>query len=295
MEVTSEGLAQHRLDGVIIDCAVFTNLHREHLESHGSFENYLEAKQKLFLKTKQKQVLNIDDPYFEKFANFPALSKVTYGIKNGLINPQRYDLKLQLLGDFNEYNALASLAVADVYGLDMGKAVMTLNTIECIPGRMEEIDSGRGFRVIVDYAHTPDSLRMVYEALRHTQGDNPNHKMICVLGAAGGGRDKWKRPEFGAIAARYCDEIILTNEDPYDENPAQILSEIKSGISNFQFPISNVEEILDRGEAIKTALTMAVSGDIVIITGKGSETSMAVRDGRKIPWSDRNVVLKLIE
>jgi len=298
MEVTSEGLAQHRLTGINIDCAVFTNLRREHLESHGGFENYLKAKQKLFLKAKSRQVLNIDDIYFEKFANFPARIKVTYGIKNGLINPNRYPLDLKLLGDFNIYNALAALAVADVYRLDMEKAVEILNSIESISGRMEIIESPREFKVVVDYAHTPDSLELVYKNLRDEFNQQPitnNQKLICILGAAGGGRDKWKRPEFGKIAAQYCDEIILTNEDPYDENPTQILSEIKSGISNFQFPISNVREIMDRSEAIKTALTDAQSGDIVVITGKGSETSIAVADGKKIPWSDKEKVLELLK
>jgi UDP-N-acetylmuramoyl-L-alanyl-D-glutamate--2,6-diaminopimelate ligase len=287
MEVTSEGLAQHRLDGVAIDCAVFTNLHKEHIESHGSFENYIKAKQKLFAKTKHIQVLNIDDPYFEKFANFQAKIKVTYGVKNGLINPQKYDLDLKLLGDFNESNALAALAVADAYRLDLNRAVERLNSIESISGRMEVIDSPRGFKIIVDYAHTPDSLEKVYQNLK------PQAKrLICILGAAGGGRDKWKRPEFGKIASEYCDEIILTNEDPYEEDPMKIIDQIEAGLPRDLIPKFRSLKIPDRQEAIKQALTDAGDGDIVVITGKGSETSMAVRGGKKIPWSDKEVVLK---
>ena len=301
LEATSEGIVQNRLAGVKIDCAVYTNLHREHLESHGSFENYMAAKQKLFLKTGGIHVLNIEDQYFEKFANFPTRHKVTYGREFGDINLKFiiYNLKLKLLGDFNEYNALAALAVAHAYNLDMEKAVASLNSIELVPGRMEIIHAPAGFDVVIDYAHTPDSLKLVYQTLRsrlpsrevqpqEPQEVEPLNKLICVLGAAGGGRDKWKRPEFGKIAAQYCDEVILTNEDPYDENPLSILKEIESGFSKSQI-------ILDRREAIKKALTLAQTGDIVIITGKGSETSMAVAGGKKIPWSDKGIVEELLK
>lgn len=298
LEATSEGIAQNRLAGVDIDCAVFTTLHREHLESHGSFENYLAAKQKLFLKTKNRHILNIDDPYFEKFANYSAKTKITFGERWGMITGENLRTKsekldLKLLGDFNEYNALAALSVASAYNLDMDKAVASLNLIESVPGRMEVICSGKGFDVIVDYAHTPDSLEAVYKNLKPRA-----HKLICVLGAAGGGRDKWKRPEFGKIAAKYCDEIILTNEDPYDENPEEILDQIERGIPTNNLPTSDIgklQKIMDRKEAIKQALTLANEGDLIVITGKGSETSIAVAGGRKIPWSDKEVVEELLK
>ncbi len=291
LEATSEGIAQNRLAGINVDCAVFTNLHREHLESHGSFENYMAAKQKLFLKTKNRQILNIDDPNFEKFANYQARTKITFGAEWGMVSlknlrTKHTDLELKLLGDFNLYNALAALSVAYAYDLDMDKAVASVNSIESVPGRMEVIRSGKGFDVIVDYAHTPDSLEAVYKNLRPR-----TKKLICVLGAAGGGRDKWKRPEFGKIAAEYCDRIILTNEDPFDENPEEILSQIEKGMSAGV----KYEKILDRKEAINQALTMADGGDIVVITGKGSETSIAVAGGKKIPWSEREVVEGLLK
>ncbi len=292
LEATSEGIAQNRLAGINVDCAVFTNPHREHLESHGSFENYLAAKQKLFLKTKSRQILNIDDPNFEEFANYPTRTKITFGERWGMITSENLrtkseKLNLKLLGDFNEYNALAALSVAYAYNLDMDKAVVSLNSIESIPGRMEVIHSEKGFDVIVDYAHTPDSLEAVYKNLKPRA-----KKLICVFGAAGGGRDKWKRPEFGKIAAEYCDRIILTNEDPFDEKPEEILNHIEKGIPERGVPH---EKILGRREAIKQALTSAESGDIVIITGKGSETSIAVAGGRKIPWSDKAVVEELLK
>ena len=295
LEATSEGIVQNRLAGINVDCAVFTNLHREHLESHGSFENYMAAKQKLFLKTKNRHVLNMDDPNFEKFANYQARTKITFGAEWGMVSlknlrTERADLNLKLLGDFNEYNALAALSVAYAYDLDMDKAVSSLNSIVSIPGRMEVIRSSKGFDVIVDYAHTPDSLEAVYKNLKpHAK------KLVCVLGAAGGGRDKWKRPEFGKIAARYCDEIILTNEDPFDEDPGEILNQIGRGFDLSSSQDDKLKKIIDRREAIKRALTGAESGDIVVITGKGSETSIAVSGGKKIPWSDRAVVDELLK
>lgn len=324
LEATSEGIVQNRLAGVKIDCVVYTNLHREHLESHGSFENYMAAKQKLFLKTRGIHVLNIDDPYFEKFANFPARQKITFGKEFGDVNlkfnsqfqpkevqpqkPQEVEpLKLKILGDFNVYNALAALAVAHAYDLNMDKAVESLNSIESVPGRMEIIHAPGGFDVVIDYAHTPDSLKLVYQVLRNrlpasgfqlpthckTQKVEPQKpRLVCVLGAAGGGRDKWKRPEFGKIAAQYCDEVILTNEDPYDENPETILDQIASGFSSSAY---SHRKILNRREAIKAALTLARPDDIVVITGKGSETSMSVTGGRKIPWSDKAIIEELLK
>lgn len=308
LEATSEGIVQNRLAGTRIDCAVFTNLHREHIESHGSFENYLAAKQKLFLKVKNTHILNIQDPYYEKFANFHARQKITYGKEFGDINlktlqrvNQKLDLKL--LGDFNQDNALSALAVARAYRLDTDKAIATLNGIKSIPGRMEIIRAPKGFEVVIDYAHTPDSLKLVYQTLKNNLSDDKltslqAKKLICVLGAAGGGRDKWKRQEFGRIAAQYCDEVILTNEDPYDESPDDIIRQIEKGFlsaENSKAKMLKYQKIPDRREAIKTAINTAGSGDIVAITGKGSEISMAIAGGRKIPWSDKKIVQEFLK
>jgi len=312
LEVTSEGIKQKRHLGIRFDCAVFTNLHKEHLESHGSFENYHQAKQELFKKTQNTQVINADDPHVDLFGNFPAKHKIFYGLEKGDLVADKIQstekgtsfelygthFDTNLAGKFNIMNCLAALAVGAMYKIDLPTMKPALESVKFIPGRMEFIQK-TPFNVVVDYAHTPDSLEAVYRALRQAQGQNTDKKLICVLGAAGGGRDKWKRPEFGRIAAEYCDEIILTDEDPYDENPLSILKEIESGfsqITNFKSQISNkfqipkYQIILDRKEAIRTALTSAREGDAVIITGKGSETSMAVAGGKKIPWSDRDVV-----
>lgn len=305
LEVTSEGIKQKRHLGINFDCAVFTNLHPEHIESHGSFENYFKAKQELFKVTSEIHVVNVEDKNSELFGNFPAKHKIFYGLTKGDLVASRIKLSdegssfevygttynTHLSGQFNVMNCLAALSVGAMYKIDLPSAKPIIESIRYIPGRMEYVKR-EPFNAVVDYAHTPDSLEAVYKALRQTQGQNTGKKLICVLGAAGGGRDKWKRPEFGRIASNYCDDIILTNEDPYDENPDKILMDIKSGITNKQ---SSITTILNRREAIKFALTQAQNDDTVIITGKGSETSIAVQGGKKVPWSDQEVIRELLK
>ncbi len=193
-----------------------------------------------------------------------------------------------MAGDFNRENAAAAVAVGRVLGIHEDIIRSAIADFPGVPGRMEYIQK-EPFSVIVDYAHTPDSLEMVYRTLKTDRSG-----LICVLGSAGGGRGKWKRPKFGEIASKYCKEIILTDEDPFDEDPTQILKEIKSGILNNKIQMSNVYEILDRKEAIRKAVSLASSGDTVIITGKGSEPYIRVRNGKRIPWLDRNAVLEIL-
>ncbi len=291
LEVTSEGIAQHRLVGIQVDCAVMTNLRPEHLENHGSFQRYKEAKQQLFKKAGRIHILNAEDVYLQDFAQFKPQYLYTYGVHVGMINAEKYPLHLQLLGDFNQANALAALTIAEAYKLDIQKAIASLESIATIAGRMQRITAPSGTEIIVDYAHTPDSLEAVYTNMRK-EADNRNGKMICVLGAAGGGRDTWKRPLFGALAQQYCDQIILTNEDPYDENPEKILDQIEKGYDASR-SISN-ERIIDRKKAIHTAIYHAGERDVVVITGKGSEISMAISATKKIPWSDAAIVEEVI-
>lgn len=317
LEVTSEGIKQKRHLGIKFDCAVFTNLHKEHIENHGSFENYRKAKEKLFAIAKNIHVLNADDLNIRHFSEYSAKRKMFFGLKSGDMKADNIEntengikfvvygtvFNLNLVGEFNVMNALAALATAAMYGIDLPSAKSILENIKSISGRMEFIQK-TPFAVVVDYAHTPDSLEAVYQALTANRPDfivdsrlhsnrskAQSQKLICVLGAAGGGRDKWKRPEFGKIAEKYCDEIILTNEDPYDENPNEILNQIESG---FSFGNKKVQRILDRREAIKKAIGDAKQGDTVIITGKGSETSMAIAGGKKIPWSDKKNVEEIL-
>ncbi len=188
-----------------------------------------------------------------------------------------------MLGEFNIYNALSAICVALSEGISLETCKSALEKIQGIPGRMEIVIE-EPFKVIVDYAHTPDALEKVYET--NSKLKSQNAKLICVLGSAGGGRDKWKRPKMGEIAGKYCDEIILTNEDPYDENPLIIIDEVASGIKNQE----RLEKILDRKDAIKKALSLAKSKDVVVITGKGCEPWMCITGGKKIPWDDREIV-----
>lgn len=278
LEITSEGIKQHRHCFINFDIAVFTNLFPEHIEAHKGFENYKKAKGKLFQATKDIHIINIDDKNAEYFLQFPAKKKITYGLNQGDINTKNTQFELQLIGDFNIYNALAAICVGISQGVDLTTCRKAIEKIKGIPGRMEEVIF-QPFKVFVDYAFTPNALEQVYKTLKPKEG-----KMIAVLGACGGGRDKWKRPILGEIAGKFCEEIIITNEDPYDENPMEIINQIAKGVKG------KAIKILDRREAIKKALSLASSGDVIVITGKGCEPWICVKGGKKIPWDDRKVV-----
>ena len=301
LEVTSEGIKQHRHRFINFGTAVFTNLTPEHIEAHGSFENYQAAKGKLFQATKNIHIINIDDENANYFLQFPAAKKLTYGLTKGDVNTQNTQFKLNLIGEFNIYNALAAICAGLSQGIDLGTCQRAIEKVEGIPGRMEEVIS-QPFKVFVDYAFTPNALQKVYETLSgKSKIQIPNSKMICVLGACGGGRDKWKRPVLGEIAAKYCDEVIVTNEDPYDENPLDIIEQVAKGAESISVNQrrnqreSAVYKILDRREAIRKSLELAKAGDIVVITGKGCEPWICVAGGKKIPWDDREVAREEIK
>lgn len=310
LEVTSEGIKQCRHKFISFNTAVFTNLKPEHIEAHGSFENYRNAKLQLFKATKELHIINLDDENSKYFSDLPTKEKWFFAIKNikvdlcgncKLLTP--YDIKelqngttfkmrdiifnLNLLGNFNIYNALAAISVGLSQGISLGICKSALEKVMVMPGRMEVIIE-KPFKIIVDLAHTPDSYEEVFKAVKSM----PYNRIISVFGSAGGGRDKWKRPVLGKIAVENSDIIILTNEDPYDENPLSILAEIESGFSqtpNSKLRIPKCEKILDRREAIKKALEIAKENDIVLILGKGTEQLMMV-SGKKIPWDDRRIV-----
>lgn len=311
LEVTSEGIKQFRHRFIKFDAAVMTNVAPEHIEAHGGFDKYLRAKLDLFWRLPQegRAIINRDDPRAERFSAATAARKIFYHKEGVEVEGRRYairDLAMDergvsfslhgqefsspLLGEFNFYNILAAVTVGLSEHVPLEKIASAVSGVAEIPGRMEFIER-EPCAVVVDYAHTPDSLRKVYETLRSELVTSNQllreRKLVCVLGSAGGGRDKWKRPELGKIAAEFCSEIILTNEDPYDEDPNQILSEIKSGITSNQLLVAKL--ILDRREAIREALKSAKAGDVVIITGKGAERWMMGPNGAKIPWDDREV------
>ena len=291
LELTSEGAVQHRHKFIRLNALVFTNLAPEHIESHGSFENYRNAKLKFFKaleKSSEKRkilIANEDDNEASRFLNFNIKEKIKYGLKDVssyAIQKDGIDFEIngvkihsKLSGKFNLYNILAAAAFTKTQGIGMENIKSAIEKFSGIEGRMEKIDEGQDFKVIVDYAHTPDSLEKVYETFQSS-------RKICVLGSAGGGRDKWKRPEMGKIASKHCQHIILTNEDPYDENPNEIVDDIVNGISS-----GNYEIVIDRREAIAKAIQSAKTGDAVIITGKGMEPWIIGTKGTKIKWDDR--------
>ncbi len=289
LEVTSEGIKQFRHKFIKFYAAVFTNLSEEHLESHGGFENYRAVKGEFF-KIAPIAILNGDDPNFKYFNDLSKGEKIVF-TKNDF--PQNVALKIS--GDFNKMNAVAAIAFAKHEKISEDIAKKALEKISFLPGRMEFVDlpagGNKNFKVLVDYAFLPQTLRKVYETLTPLpnpilgkEGTRVVNKLICVLGATGGGRDKWKRPIMGDVAARFCKKIFVTNEDPYDEDPMKIIKEV-CGEHNF-------EKILDRREAIREALKSATSGDTVVIIGKGAEPWIMGPDGSKIPWDDRKVVLE---
>ena len=310
VEVASQGIISHRHEFIDWKAGVLTNLAPEHIESHGSFENYRTAKLdflKYVLARGGTVFLNRDDQhfiFFNKALESPKTvlySKDDKELKNYFLKiesphfARRGSMPKFVLTDFNRENAAAAAAVAKTLGVDEAAIERALASFNGVPGRMEFITKGP-YTAIVDYAHTPDSLEAAYAAARPKPNANyPDARLVCVLGAAGGGRDKWKRSEFGRIAGALCDEIILTTEDPYDEDPAEIIREIKSGILPEDAEAVNVYEIPDRREAVKYAVTLARPGDVVIGTGKGSEDWIHAARGKKIPWSERRAFEEALE
>lgn len=311
IEVTSQGVLQSRHRFIDWDVAIFTNIAPEHIEAHKGFENYLASKKKLFAllsKTRSKKevpkviIANTDDERGEEFLEFPADKKIGYCVKCQTPKVQNIELNetgikfefegeqffSKLVGKFNLYNILAAMSFGISQNIHLEEIKRAIEKFWGVEGRMEFIQK-ESFSVVVDYAHTPDSLKAVYETLR-SQFLELSSKMICVLGSAGGGRDKWKRPEMGRIAAEHCDEIILTDEDPYDEKPLAIIEDIERGFSQILNPkskILNCQKILDRKEAIKKGIQSAKAGDVVIITGKGAESFIMGSAGQKFPHDDR--------
>ncbi|MDD3084239.1 MAG: UDP-N-acetylmuramyl-tripeptide synthetase, partial [Candidatus ainarchaeum sp.] len=296
IETTSEGIKQFRHKFIDFNVAVITNLNPEHIEAHKGFENYKNEKGKLFKTAKGTHIINLDDSHKDYFLDFPANRIITYGVKNKnadivaentIVKPEGstftvdgVEFNLQLLCEFNIYNALAAIAIGISEGVSLSQCSDAIKKVEQVAGRTERvIDSP--YYVFVDYAFVPISLEKVYQFLKPKKG-----KLICVLGACGGGRDSWKRPVLGSIADKYGDYIIVTNEDPYDENPQEIIDQVSSGIKN----TDKLFKILDRREGIKKALQLAKAGDTIIITGKGCEPWICWERGRKEAWDDRRIV-----
>jgi len=308
IEATSEGIKQHRHRFISFDAAVFTNLTPEHIESHGGFDNYRKAKLGLFKAAENIHIINREDENAGYFLELKARKKFCYGIsskENGdcvsvaargiktdssgsEFEVQGAKFKINLTGLFNVYNALAAICLALSQGIGLEACQKALARISSIPGRMEKISSSPD--IYIDYAFTPNALEKVYSTLKNDLARGA--KLICLLGACGGGRDKWKRPVLGQIAAKFCDRIILTNEDPFDENPREIINAIKKGVSVQGFPAKNLHEIVDRRQAIAKTLSFAGQRDKIILTGKGCEPWIRLEHGKKIPWDEKTVALE---
>lgn len=309
MEVTSEGVLQHRHRFIHWDATIITNLSPEHIERHGSFVNYRDAKVKFFRhfiysrKEKKTFFINKKDShysYFEHaalavpggeilFFDYADFLRGGLGGLHSLDSPEgRRLIGEWFVSGFNIENAAAAVAFARFRGIGWDVIVRAFQKFQGVPGRMDYVQKSP-FLVVVDYAHTPDSLYRVYEALKPKEG-----RLIGVLGSCGGGRDKWKRPHMGRVAAQFCEEVFITNEDPYDEDPEIIMKEIYSGITPSQAYGRHIHLMVDRREAIREAIASAHPGDVVVITGKGSESWIHLAQGKRMSWSDRGVAEEAI-
>lgn len=378
VETTSQGIEQFRHKFINYDILVFTGLYPEHLEAHGGFENYKQAKGKLFAQLKhcrtkytndKKQVIraengfrkiessrtrktiiaNGDDEQADFFLSFWAEDKLVYAAKsenkaeigNDEVRILKYggikssqpgvsfkvaetEIKLNLLGEYNAANAMTAVCLGFSQEISLQDIKNGLEKVKAIPGRMEMITSpqpparhwsggspaladassdaealtdkkaiagkqGEGveFTVIVDYAFEPEALKKIYETILRLE----HNKIIQVLGSAGGGRDVARRPKLGRLAGAQADLVIVTNEDPYDDDPKLIIDQVARGAANAgKILDKDLFKIEDRREAIKKALALAQAGDIVLITGKGCEQAICAAGGARIPWDDRQVV-----
>lgn len=293
MEVSSHALAQHRIDGTRFAAVAFTNFSQDHVDFHGSMEAYFEAKALLF-DGRAPRAVNADDP---RLATLPH--ELTFGIENDadvrafdvVFDPgeTRFTLATPagtrrvttpLVGPFNVENALAAVSLALLLDVELDAIEDGLRDAPPVPGRMERVDGGQPYTVLVDYAHTPDALRVVLEAARRLAA--AGGRVVVVFGA-GGDRDRGKRPQMGAVAARWADRVIVTNDNPRSEDPAQIARAILAGAG----PTAQVE--LDRTEAIQLALVDARPGDVIVIAGKGHEQGQEAA-GVKRAFDDRVAV-----
>ncbi|MBX4191236.1 MAG: UDP-N-acetylmuramyl-tripeptide synthetase [Candidatus Doudnabacteria bacterium] len=314
IESSSEGILQHRQVGIHYDCMVFTNLTPEHLEAHGGFENYKKAKLTYFKhlesqpqkfingeKISKTIIVNLDDTYADEFQKFNVDQLITFGKSKSAnivgsdfqssekgISFSVEDLKfnLKLKGVFDFYNSLAAIATSKAYGVELHTAKSALEKISVIPGRMEIIEAGQSFTVIVDYAYEPEEMRQVYETISKW----PQKNIVQVLGPSGGGRDKARISILGEMAGEIARLVYITTDDPYDDDPKKIGEQMLAGSIKAGKKLNeNVFLELDRRTAISHALRSAQPNDIVLITGKGSDQTMAVNHGY-IKWDDREVV-----
>jgi len=311
MEVSSHALDLGRVHGCDYNVAVFTNLTQDHLDYHQTMEEYKRAKSLLFaqlgntfdLNKPKYAVLNADDDASEMYSRSTAAHVVTYGIeqkadlkaKNIQMTPKgtvfdleimgvTYPIRMQLIGKFSVYNVLASIAAALVSGLEMEQIIHSIESVEGVAGRFELVNAGQDFTVIVDYAHTPDSLENVLKTIQHFA-----EKKVFVIVGCGGDRDRTKRPLMAQIACQLATDPILTSDNPRSEDPLDILKDMEAGVKGETYQV-----IPDRRKAIYTAVSQASAGDVILIAGKGHETYQII--GKEVhDFDDRLVAREAIE
>jgi UDP-N-acetylmuramoyl-L-alanyl-D-glutamate--2,6-diaminopimelate ligase len=309
LEVSSHALIQHRAGGIEFDAAVFTNLTQDHLDYHGSMEEYFEAKSLLFTRLaaqtskKGRAIINSDDRYGHRLLDrVQGVSVITYGqgsncqfrasdIRHTVAGTtfkleakgRSYLVRTPLIGLFNVYNTVGALAATSAMGLELRRAIAAAATIPQIPGRLERVPGKRNFQAFVDYAHTPDALQNVLKTLRQLEPA----RIITVFGC-GGDRDRMKRPLMAAAAEQYSDVVILTSDNPRTEDPLSIINETRKG-----FQTANHEYYVDRESAIRRGVEIAGPGDILLVAGKGHEDYQEMASGRQ-PFDDVRVTSRLM-
>lgn len=324
VETTSHALAQHRTWGIFYDVAIFTNLTHDHLDYHKTLENYKHAKGLLFKNLitglhkpnmPKIAIINTDDPESDYFKSFPSDKTYTFAIDNidtskspdqsiwanninlaktstnfTLNTPTgKIDIRLKISGRFNISNALAAASAAYSLGISLEIIKTGLESIWKIPGRMEHVDNNLGLNIIIDYAHTPDGFQKVLESTKPITDGN----LIVVFGSAGD-RDKTKRPTLGKIVSQFANYMVLTEEDPDSEDPRDIIDQILEGVDKDKFKDHNLKIIIDRKEAIKHALEISKPTDTILLLAIGAQTVM-IRNGKKIPYNEREVVEGLMQ
>lgn len=291
LELSSEGAHQHRHRAIDLDALIFTNLAPEHIESHGSLQAYRDAKfeigKQLTRSRKRPRIIvaNEDDPESARYLALPVERRVAFSLshaapweareESGYFTLAGTRVGVHLPGEFSLKNALAAATLGQVLGIPPETIARGVDAVRIIPGRGERIDEGQSFLAVVDYAHTPDSFAAIFKAYEA-------RRKICVFGSMGGGRDVWKRPEMGRVAETHCERVILTSDEPCDENPAAIANDIARGMRHAP------EIVLDRRAAIRRAFVEARPGDAVLILGLG-QGYVAGPGGVKTPWNDIEV------
>lgn len=306
LEATSQSLDQHRLYGIPCELAIFTNLTQDHLDYHKTMQNYAAAKAKLWDLNPKISVLNLDDEWYDYFKKRATGKIYTYGLYKADVSVSGYKVvnkkaqftlglndgksivSLHLAGKYNAYNAAAAATAAQALGVKGELIEQGIESLTQLSGRLQEVPTKKPYKVLIDYAHTPDGLEKVLKAVSEL-----GMGMVWLVFGACGDRDKGKRPKMGKIAAHLADKIIVTDEEAYNEDPAEIRKAIIEGILTVKNSQKKMTEIADRKKAIKYALENAKKDDIILITGLGHE-QFRVQNAKKTPWNDAEVVKDLI-